>query len=1709
MVNTKDFWDYIFNDQIKRDLDVEKVSKDDQIKILADKKAKLKRKLTEKFDTYLDNYLFKSFVVENNPELANILYPDECKDLQAAQFKEEDGEWEEGEESKEQEEIIKEFHLLNQKYNFIAVNDRHIKLYLDMYKLVKFIDEIIEQNGDHDQLYLQTYKLFVIWDFNLVEIDNFLKSFYQDNQSPLHDALVFTLPETTSDILQWRNLIKKHGPKMFQYFARAVEIEAKLGGKAPTDIDEAANISSQLSYQRALENPKLAKIFNEYNIPEKVFEKVLSIELNRTVNQDNLPNLHLSGAELGEEYKGYHLCKLPKADVRGYILGEITACCQSVNNYAEECAIDGMTRENDGFYVLVKYLNNEAKQKANPFLENGEIDYRSFKIIGQAYAWSSIHGNLVFDSWENLDQVDDDKLVPLLKEFATKIVKEYKIGRVTIGSSGKTPQILKFTNPYNEVILEGHSYDSNSQWLLATSDILEQQSETFGVPIYSLKFAKELANNKSLLKKIKNLYEAGIPAEELQYLCSDVALKIYQKFEQFDPEWLFILAEEDVSILKSITSYAAYQIYIEQDITPEHLLESVSKNKDLLELVTSDHALKIIRLFPELSLKHLLYFAKFDIELLHALISPQAMRVYLLFQNLVKPQHLLDISANNVAVIDALTSEVAQFIYINCKQDPSSLWDIAGKRIEILQVLLAGGSEEFYKRFPMVDLRKIVVFANNNSELLGAIIHSRYLYQAFPDITPEKLLVITGLNKKFLEQINTYQASRFYQQFPALTLNQLLEAANGDTNTVALLVNSNIYHKFPTLTPFRLIEISKGNFELLNSILPQDYSNFYTHFECLTPEKLIEICDSNVEMIKVITDPKNIHAIRVYKDILEELPRIAGYDREKLQELLENIFVNNFKDLCKHFSSFDKKELIRISLKNPDLLKDLGLMSHYYHMSMPQQQGYSLEEILRISEGDSKIIRLMKNMQFYELCKTYSISPEQLFEVISDDDNEIIWALYSAKEYYSHFQVGPLELANLANCQYNIIQKLSNAISLYKELPSITPEILSFLFLNYPEQTNMIHDSSIIKYCKDHPTLPVVKIFKVITIFGNQVLQNSLSLEKLEDLVNSIELIIDDKSFTAAVSHVLENKCFLTQTRYTILELVQLSDGNHQVFSALAQASEFFSKYPNISPINIVTLANHDSQIIFLLTNNSAMRLYEKYHITPQDLLAISTGKQDVLSYLTASVQYPFSDLGPALLMQLSEGDSQLLKLMVSREIIKLGERFSLTLPELIATIERNKPELLGILCSDYNYYRPKNITDIELRNLLEICNYNGSILKLIISYDAARLFESYPELQLEEFVEIFADQPELFKDITSNLDYSIKSFLSKYSQISLKDIVKLSNYNKANLFKIIDYHAQEFYKRYDTIDIKKLMTIYQTIDGDIVYLLQALKLNPEQLFDEHKGDKNLIKASLYMQSNKLKESFPDLTPTYLLIMFNNNSNPIRRLTSEELLILTKIKEDLLPIVTEAYTRGFYQESGVTIEESLKAASNDPETLRVILSADAKELYKNLNISPSRLVLLSQPKNNITEIIEIIQKVDKDVGVILTSFTASKLYSSGIIDLCSLSALTSDKVVLSSLVSYRALKIYEHNPKITPQTLHLTSQNHDNLEEIISGLYNETQKSDKDQNLSSSMLVASRVSTWHEQLAANNIQNVARGYQTRLLVERLEARHKNKQAKET
>jgi hypothetical protein len=123
-------------------------------------------------------------------------------------------------------------------------------------------------------------------------------------------------------------------------------------------------------------------------------------------------------------------------------------------------SIDGMTRKNNGFYVLIK-----AKNKGAGF-DPYNIDWDNFEesgheIVGMGYIWRGKAENLTVDSWENLQaQGNDEIMFKALEKFGEKVTTiDPSISRVTIGKGGKTPESIKhMRNAYTESIMEGFLY---------------------------------------------------------------------------------------------------------------------------------------------------------------------------------------------------------------------------------------------------------------------------------------------------------------------------------------------------------------------------------------------------------------------------------------------------------------------------------------------------------------------------------------------------------------------------------------------------------------------------------------------------------------------------------------------------------------------------------------------------------------------------------------------------------------------------------------------------------------------------------------------------------------------------------------------------------------------------------------------------------------------------------------------------------------------------------------------------------------------------------------------------------------------------------------------------------------------------------------------------------------------------------------------------
>ena len=403
---------------------------------------------------------------------------------------------------------------LNIKYqNYFNEEDR--SKYEEIFNILFLVSYSNETNPNLNEVAEYAYKMMILFgkepDRAFNNFTKFVQSHASNLQKPIHDVFIHNIPvKGECNIEAWKIFMMKSGVEVLKNIENAPKIEKKLNGNVPKNLNELQEILPELTYNRFKENPKMAKIFKQYDVSEKIFDRSLDLIASGQIkikDKDALPNVTIDVAqEVNPEYKNLYLVKLPEGNLRGLILGKITDCCQSINGNSETCVIDGMTRENNGFYVLIKA---NPKQTFDP----NKIDWNSFEkngheIIGQGYTWLSQFNNMVIDSWENLRPTVNDTMMPdILAKFAQKVTENNKtVSMVMLGKGGKTPQEFAdkgYTmNPFPDKLKEGYMYgDARNQYILYKShDLSVMQSMLLEIP--------KFRDKKWLINSFRNIREA-------------------------------------------------------------------------------------------------------------------------------------------------------------------------------------------------------------------------------------------------------------------------------------------------------------------------------------------------------------------------------------------------------------------------------------------------------------------------------------------------------------------------------------------------------------------------------------------------------------------------------------------------------------------------------------------------------------------------------------------------------------------------------------------------------------------------------------------------------------------------------------------------------------------------------------------------------------------------------------------------------------------------------------------------------------------------------------------------------------------------------------------------------------------------------------------------------------------------------------------------
>ena len=243
------------------------------------------------------------------------------------------------------------------------------------------------------------------------------------------------------DLVAMRKALPALGYTLLKNLADIGKIQASNDGTFPQDIATFKHSALKAKFPNAAQNIKLAELCNLYDGNVAQFDDMIALMENGVLPSaggrllpkavDNLPDVIVPYVN-PETGSNYCLVKLPSHDLRAMMLGNITGNCQTLSNGdADPFIIDGITRPNNGFYVIIKE-GRKSFDPANIDWEN--LEKNGHEIVGQSYAWIGRDGKSI--TWEApqiiKDRAPNIDITEVLTGFG-KAIESQGFDRVTTG----------------------------------------------------------------------------------------------------------------------------------------------------------------------------------------------------------------------------------------------------------------------------------------------------------------------------------------------------------------------------------------------------------------------------------------------------------------------------------------------------------------------------------------------------------------------------------------------------------------------------------------------------------------------------------------------------------------------------------------------------------------------------------------------------------------------------------------------------------------------------------------------------------------------------------------------------------------------------------------------------------------------------------------------------------------------------------------------------------------------------------------------------------------------------------------------------------------------------------------------------------------------------------------------------------------------------
>ncbi len=272
--------------------------------------------------------------------------------------------------------------------NFATMNRDNIYYYQTIDKIKKYPDQAEELKARHigDQIHLRFSRLTLNGPHNPTFAQFFMKYYHKNNSFMTFDFDNSTCQDYLCAAHNSFNQIMETYPN------RVVNGNTERNLLTPEFV---AKHCAFVHYQNVdPDNQELATTVGQYGYTQEQFEEIQSIFNYAKIAKDK----YVICADRAVEENGISFRVLKKDDPLGFVIGDITNCCQHIGGVGDSCVRDGYTNINAGFLVFEESLRDK----------NG-TPTGDKRILGQAYVWYDPKTLTVcYDNIEMPDKVLDE-----------------------------------------------------------------------------------------------------------------------------------------------------------------------------------------------------------------------------------------------------------------------------------------------------------------------------------------------------------------------------------------------------------------------------------------------------------------------------------------------------------------------------------------------------------------------------------------------------------------------------------------------------------------------------------------------------------------------------------------------------------------------------------------------------------------------------------------------------------------------------------------------------------------------------------------------------------------------------------------------------------------------------------------------------------------------------------------------------------------------------------------------------------------------------------------------------------------------------------------------------------------------------------------------------------------------------------------------------